>query len=143
MNSYNIAVTVGPNIFRPKELTPADFVNAGTFYDIMIRFMENFDEIFGGYNYVDDKKAEEMGLNTDMMAQVMEVENDDEQEPEQPVQREIRQKAVPRTVNHKTVQDTKALNRAVNREEGIVYDQESNAASKGDSGGHGVKLSQS
>lgn len=57
MNSYNIAVTVGPNIFRPKELTPADFVNAGTFYDIMIRFMENFDEIFGGYHYCDTKTA--------------------------------------------------------------------------------------
>ena len=49
MSHYNIAVTVGPNIFRPKELTPADFVNAGTFYDIFIRFMENFDDIFGGY----------------------------------------------------------------------------------------------
>ena len=57
MNSYNIAVTVGPNIFRPKELSPADFVNAGTFYDIMIRFMENFDEIFGPYNYCDEKTA--------------------------------------------------------------------------------------
>ena len=47
MNHYNIAVTVGPNIFRPKNITPADLINAGTFYDIMIRFMTNFDEIFG------------------------------------------------------------------------------------------------
>ena len=48
MSHYNIAVTVGPNIFRPKELSPADFVNAGTFYDIFIRFMENFDVVVLG-----------------------------------------------------------------------------------------------
>lgn len=46
MTHYNIAVTVGPNIFRPKELKPSDLINAGTFYDIMIRMMTNFDEIF-------------------------------------------------------------------------------------------------
>jgi hypothetical protein len=69
MNSYNIAVTVGPNIFRPKELSPADFVNAGTFYDIMIRFMENFEEIFGSYNYCDEKTAQAKGAgDMDMMA---------------------------------------------------------------------------
>ena len=39
MSHYNIAVTVGPNIFRPKEIKPADLINAGTFYDVMIRFM--------------------------------------------------------------------------------------------------------
>ena len=54
MNYYNIAVTVGPNIFRAKELSPADFVNHGTFYDIMIRFMENFEDIFGRYLYIDN-----------------------------------------------------------------------------------------
>ena len=46
MTHYNIAVTVGPNIFRPKDLKPSDLINAGTFYDIMIRMMTNFDEIF-------------------------------------------------------------------------------------------------
>ena len=76
MNAYNIAVTVGPNIFRPKELSPADFVNAGTFYDIMIRFMENFEEIFGGYSYCDMKTALASGVNTDMISQVMNVEED-------------------------------------------------------------------
>lgn len=47
MNNYNIAVTIGPNIFRSKNLKPADLINAGTFYDIMIRFMTDFDAIFG------------------------------------------------------------------------------------------------
>ena len=47
MNHYNIAVTVGPNIFRSKEIKAIDLINAGTFYDIMIRLMQNFDEIFG------------------------------------------------------------------------------------------------
>jgi len=81
MNSYNIAVTVGPNIFRPKELSPADFVNAGTFYDIMIRFMENFDEIFGAYNYCDEKTAQEKGAgDMDFMAQVMNMDLDGHEE---------------------------------------------------------------
>ena len=48
MSHYNIAVTVGPNIFRPKEIKPADLINAGTFYDVMIRFMTDYDEIFAG-----------------------------------------------------------------------------------------------
>jgi len=46
MNSYNIAVTVGPNIFRPKEISPQDLFNAGTYYDVMIKMMNNFDFIF-------------------------------------------------------------------------------------------------
>ena len=54
MNHYNIAVTVGPNIFRPKVIKPADLINAGTFYDIMIRFMTDFDEIFGSYEEKSD-----------------------------------------------------------------------------------------
>ena len=87
MTHYNIAVTVGPNIFRPKELSPADFVNAGTFYDIFIRFMENFDEIFGGYSYCDEKTAAARGGGADMMAQVMDV---DDGEPAAVGQRQFR-----------------------------------------------------
>lgn len=48
MNSYNIAVTVGPNIFRPLTVRPADLFNAGTYYDVVIRMMENFDILFNG-----------------------------------------------------------------------------------------------
>ena len=73
MSYYNIAVTVGPNIFRPKELSPADFVNAGTFYDVFIRFMENFETIFGGYNYCDPNAA---STAVDMMTQVLNIEEE-------------------------------------------------------------------
>ena len=46
MTSYNIAVTVGPNIFRPMAVRPADLFNAGTYYDVVIRLMENFEILF-------------------------------------------------------------------------------------------------
>ena len=46
MNHYNLAVTVGPNIFRPKEVTPQDLFNAGIYYDVMIKMMQNTDYIF-------------------------------------------------------------------------------------------------
>jgi len=46
MTSYNIAVTVGPNIFRPLTVRPADLFNAGTYYDVVIRMMENFEILF-------------------------------------------------------------------------------------------------
>ena len=48
MTSYNIAVTVGPNIFRPLTVRPEDLFNAGTYYDVIIRMMENFDVLFEG-----------------------------------------------------------------------------------------------
>ena len=46
MTSYNIAVTVGPNIFRPLQVRPADLFNAGTYYDVVIRMMENYEVLF-------------------------------------------------------------------------------------------------
>ena len=46
MTSYNIAVTVGPNIFRPLAVRPADLFNAGTYYDVFIRMLENYEIIF-------------------------------------------------------------------------------------------------
>lgn len=48
MNAYNIAVTVGPNIFRPEKVRPADLFNAGTYYDVVIRMMENYEILFEG-----------------------------------------------------------------------------------------------
>ena len=71
MSHYNIAVTVGANIFRPKELTPADFVNAGTFYDIFIRFMENFEDIFGAYTVYDPVALRSTGAGEEMLAMCM------------------------------------------------------------------------
>lgn len=46
MTSYNIAVTVGPNIFRSLTVRPADLYNAGTYYDVIIRCMEHFEILF-------------------------------------------------------------------------------------------------
>ena len=46
MTSYNVAVTVGPNIMRPKEHTQFDMINAGIYYDCMIRMMENYEAFF-------------------------------------------------------------------------------------------------
>ena len=46
MTSYNIAVTVGPNIFRPLQVRPADLFNAGTYYDVVIRLMESYEVLF-------------------------------------------------------------------------------------------------
>ena len=48
MTAYNIAVTVGPNIFRPLTVRPADLINAGTFYDAMIRMIQHFEVLFEG-----------------------------------------------------------------------------------------------
>ena len=48
MTAYNIAVTVGPNIFRSLTVRPVDLYNAGTYYDAMIRMMENFEILFEG-----------------------------------------------------------------------------------------------
>ena len=48
MTAYNIAVTVGPNIFRPLTVRPADLFNAGTYYDVVIRMMEHYDVLFEG-----------------------------------------------------------------------------------------------
>ena len=43
MTSYNIAVTVGPNIFRPKSDKSQDIISVGVYYDAMIKMIENYD----------------------------------------------------------------------------------------------------
>ena len=48
MTSYNIAVTVGPNIFRPKADVQEDIVSVGVYYDAMIKMIENTEALFGG-----------------------------------------------------------------------------------------------
>ena len=47
MTSYNIAVTVGPNIFRPKTERQDDIITHGVYYDAMIKMIENYETIFG------------------------------------------------------------------------------------------------
>ena len=46
MTSYNIAVTVGPNIFRPKTDRYDDIITHGVYYDAMIKMIENHEAIF-------------------------------------------------------------------------------------------------
>ena len=46
MTSYNIAVTVSPNIFRPQQLIDRDMTNMGTFYDIFIKMIDYYDQTF-------------------------------------------------------------------------------------------------
>lgn len=77
MNFYNIAVTVGPNIFRPKVIKPADLINAGTFYDIMIRFMNDFDQIFGNA----DEKTNAVNLTFGMISPEQDEEEEKKEEP--------------------------------------------------------------
>ena len=48
MTSYNIAVTVAPNIFRPKADVQEDIVSVGVYYDAMIKMIENTEVLFEG-----------------------------------------------------------------------------------------------
>ena len=54
MSAYNVAVTVGPNIFRPKFHTKDEILNVGIFYDLLITMIEKravlFDKSLG---YID------------------------------------------------------------------------------------------
>jgi len=63
MTSYNIAVTVGPNIFRSLTVRPADLYNAGTYYDVIIRMMEHFEILFEDAPI---PNAEDFDLNAQM-----------------------------------------------------------------------------
>ena len=47
MTSYNIAVTVAPNIFRTKTERLDDIITHGVYYDAMIKMIENYEAIFG------------------------------------------------------------------------------------------------
>ena len=46
MTAYNIAVTVGPNIFRENEEKPSSIMRHGVYYDAFIRMIENVDTMF-------------------------------------------------------------------------------------------------
>lgn len=46
MTAYNLAVTVGPNIFRPKIAKTEDIRNVGIFYDLLIKMIVNHKELF-------------------------------------------------------------------------------------------------
>ena len=74
MTAYNIAVTVGPNIFRPLTVRPADLINAGTYYDAMIKMMENYEVLFEGALMASEKEVAMLaalgtGSNEDQVSQ--------------------------------------------------------------------------
>lgn len=46
MTAYNIAVTVGPNIFRKTNESAESILQHGVYYDTFIRMIENYEEIF-------------------------------------------------------------------------------------------------
>ena len=48
MSSYNIAVTVGPNIFRPRSVKNTDIMSVGIYYSCMIKMIETYDTMFDG-----------------------------------------------------------------------------------------------
>ena len=36
MTAYNVAITVGPNIFRPRRTRNEDITNVGSYYELII-----------------------------------------------------------------------------------------------------------
>ena len=46
MTSYNVAVTVGPNIFRSRSNLSSDILNHAIYYETMIRMIENYEQLF-------------------------------------------------------------------------------------------------
>ena len=46
MTSYNVAVTVSPNIFRSRNNRSEDILNHAVYYSAMITMIDRYDEIF-------------------------------------------------------------------------------------------------
>ena len=46
MDSYNVAVTVGPNIFRPRVHRSTDLFKVAVYYQALITMIDQFDELF-------------------------------------------------------------------------------------------------
>ena len=46
MTSYNVAVTVSPNIFRSRNNRSEDIMNHAVYYGAMITMIDRYDEIF-------------------------------------------------------------------------------------------------
>ena len=58
MTTYNVAVTVGPNIMRPKKHTQDDIVSAGVHYDAFMRMISQYD-----YFFLDGAYKQDTNLN--------------------------------------------------------------------------------
>ena len=50
MTSYNVAVTVSPNIFRSRNNRSEDFLNHAVYYSAMITMIDRYDQIFDEAN---------------------------------------------------------------------------------------------
>lgn len=46
MSAYNVAITTGPNIFRPKSTRPEDITNVGSYYELIIQMIQQYDLLF-------------------------------------------------------------------------------------------------
>ena len=46
MNSSNIAITVSPNIFRPRKINPNELLSVPPLYDTMTKMIENYNLVF-------------------------------------------------------------------------------------------------
>ena len=46
MTTYNLVVTMGPNIMRRMREKNGDFVNHGAMYEALITMIDNYEELF-------------------------------------------------------------------------------------------------
>ena len=46
MTAYNMAITVGPSIFRPRHTRPEDITNVGSYYELIIQMILQYDLLF-------------------------------------------------------------------------------------------------
>ena len=63
MNTYNIAVTVSPNIFRSRNDLAEDILKHAVYYDALIQMIEKYEDLFNEDSkyQVDQKHAGSVG----------------------------------------------------------------------------------
>ena len=63
MNTYNIAVTVSPNIFRSRNDLAEDILKLAVYYDALIQMIEKYEDLFNEDSkyQVDQKHAGSVG----------------------------------------------------------------------------------
>lgn len=61
MTSYNIAITVGPNVFRPRYIAAEDLSDVGHYYDILINMMKHYKRFFKGIDDEGDLRHGKLG----------------------------------------------------------------------------------
>lgn len=64
MSAYNVAITVGPNMFRPKSTRPEDITNVGSYYELIIQMIQQYDLLFDEtveYHHILQRAKDEKG----------------------------------------------------------------------------------